>query len=37
MIRHFGLLLPGGDGHLNPMLALIVELQKIGHYFTFDC
>ncbi len=32
---HFGLLVPGGEGHLNPLLALAFELQQRGHQVTF--
>jgi UDP:flavonoid glycosyltransferase YjiC (YdhE family) len=32
---HFGLLVPNGDGHFNPLLALTVELQQRGHRVTF--
>ncbi|AFY55452.1 glycosyltransferase, MGT family [Rivularia sp. PCC 7116] len=34
-ILNFGLLVPGGDGHLNPSIALAAELQHRGHRVTF--
>lgn len=33
-MTHFGILCPAASGHLNPMTALVYELQQRGHHVT---